>query len=133
MRKPTRAIAIGAAVAGALALSPATPAFASVYDCVDAGEWGPGCYANVTAINSGSYLAWHNQPNYSGGQVTNSPHFQNGDAMFLGCWTWGSGDADGHGDHYWFWTTIGSAGGYINDWYVTSGSYSNWSRYIGHC
>src|SRR5437867_13253137 len=102
MSKLVKRLLAAAAGASFLVLLPAAPAMANVYNCVDASEWGPGCDANVTAISPGSSLVYHNQPNYSGGQVPNTPHFHNGDVIFLQCWTTGSGDADGHGDHYWF-------------------------------
>jgi len=123
-------LSLVAAVVAAGVLGVAVPANATPYSCGDS-EWGPGCWATVTSINT--YLVMHNQPNYSGGEVPGSPHWHNGDEVFLACWTTGSGDANGHGDHYWFWTTIGSVGGYINDWYVTTGSYSQWSPLISHC
>ena len=93
--------------------------------------------ASVTAINKGSHLLLHKQPNYTGGSYTGSfTQAVNGQIVYLSCWTTGSGDADGHGDHYWFKSSFGGPGytyGYVNDWYVTTGSYSYWSKYIPHC
>jgi len=130
MKLLSRALAAIAVTAG---LAVATPgvAHAATLNCVDASEWGPGCETTVTAINPGSYLAVHNGPNYTSGTLSLQLH--NGDWLFLTCWTTGAGDADGHGDHYWFYTTFGSYGGYVNDWYVNTGSTANWMPRISHC
>ncbi|GAB1640581.1 hypothetical protein [Krasilnikovia sp. MM14-A1259] len=124
------ALAGGAAVAGT-----AAPAQAATLNCVAAGEWGPGCWSTVTAIDAGSYLAVHNQPDYTHGERSGSRfRHHNGDSLFLQCWTTGAPDGDGHGDRYWFLITQGSVGGgYVNDWYVNTGSYSDWSRRLRHC
>ncbi|MDC2956649.1 hypothetical protein PO587_19440 [Streptomyces gilvifuscus] len=64
---------------------------------------------------------------------TTGHRFHNGDTMMLACWTTGDGDADGHGDHYWFALDFDSDSGYINDWYVTTGSPSQWQPHVPHC
>ncbi|MER7672442.1 hypothetical protein ABTY61_28840 [Kitasatospora sp. NPDC096128] len=91
--------------------------------------------ATVTAINPGSFLAIHNEPNYTGGSM--GGRLGNGEEVVLYCWTTGAGDADGHGDTYWFYVHPHYAGdttdGYVNDWYLTTGSYSQWSGLVNHC
>lgn len=89
--------------------------------------------ATVTAINPGSKLQQHKQPNYTGGVYTYT-HYTNGHVLAVLCWTTGAGDIDGHGDHYWFKVDDGIiGGGYVNDWYLTTGSYSQWSPQLDHC
>jgi hypothetical protein len=83
----------------------------------------------VVSIDPGSWLAVHAQPNYTGG-LQDDRRFYNGDPIRLTCWTTGAGDIDGNGDYYWFQIIYG---GYVNDWYVDTGSFSQWSPYIPHC
>jgi hypothetical protein len=134
----------GAALAGSMALAvggmlfAATEASATPTSCSNtplAFEVGQNeMCAQVTAINSGSYLALHAQPNYSGGVAAGSPQYGNGDWFAVYCWTTGPGDADGHGDTYWFNVDDGNANiGWVNDWYLTTGSYAQWSSVIPHC
>lgn len=79
-------------------------------------------------------LQQHQQPNYTSA-VDKYARYTNGNRLaLLLCWTTGSGDIDGHGDHYWFKVDDGIiAWGYVNDWYVTTGSYAQWSPYVRHC
>lgn len=108
----------------------AAAADAAVFTCTDSQISTKYC-AKVTAIDSGSYLAVHLGPNYTSG--TTGGKFHNGYVFGLGCWTTGAGDADGHGDHYWFRVDSDAAEGYVNDWYLTTGSYSQWSAKIKKC
>jgi hypothetical protein len=123
-----------ASVALAAAATVALPqtADATVFGCMEGNQ---SICATVTAIRPGSALLVHRQPNYSGGVVAGSPRMTNGDWFIINCWTRGAGDADGHGDRYWFrgGSDRGSATGYVNDWYLTTGSYAQWSRYVRHC
>lgn len=114
-----------------LVLAGAGTAQAVPFYCHSGDASGDYC-AYVTAINPGSYLAMHLEPNYTGGTV---PGYQmhNGFQLHLMCWTTGSGDADGHGDRYWFQVDSGVMSGYVNDWYLTTGSPSQWKPYVGHC
>ncbi|MEU4116526.1 hypothetical protein AB0F71_18785 [Kitasatospora sp. NPDC028055] len=136
LRRAATAAALALA-ATALGLGSASPASASS---------GPErCYpdelnyrwycAYVTGINPGSYLDIHKEPNYTGGIW--GPRYLQGDRVVLYCWTEGAGDADGHGDHYWFYVHPDAAGdttdGYVNDWYLTTGSVSQWSGLVNHC
>jgi hypothetical protein len=98
------------------------------------------CYGNavcakVTAIEPGSYLVLHNEPNYSGGARPHSPHLHNGDVVVLYCYLTGAPDADGHGDTYWWFGGSESAGvaGYLNDYYLTTGVPSAFRKWVGHC
>lgn len=119
------------ALTAAAALTPGT-ADAAVFGCMEGNQ---DICATVTAINPGSALLLHRQPNYIGGVVAGSRRMMNGDWFIIDCWTTGAGDADGHGDRYWFrgGSDRGSGIGYVNDWYLTTGSYSQWSRYVRHC
>jgi hypothetical protein len=117
----------------AFSVAGAETADAAVFRCLAFNQF---ICATVTAIQPGSALVVHNQPNYSGGVVPGSPRMTNGDWFVIGCWTTGAGDADGHGDRYWFYGgSVNKSGpdGYVNDWYLTTGSYSQWSRYVSHC
>lgn len=124
-----------AALAGTLALAAvavgtaASPASAAGWACDHDGHtvW---C-ASVTGISAGSYLASHNGPSYGSG--TTGYRYYNGQTMMLACWTTGDGDADGHGDRYWFALDSDSDGGFINDWYVTTGSPSQWQPHVPQC
>jgi hypothetical protein len=93
--------------------------------------------AFVTAIDPGSHLVFHNQPDYAHGVIRNSPALVNGAEVFLDCWTNGAFDADGGLDPYWFWATPGNgtrpAIGWINDFYVTTGAKAQWVQTIRHC
>jgi len=129
-----RPITILAAVVaiGMATLIGAGTADATVYRCTVSGTAGLIC-ANVTAIDPGSVLRQHQQPNYTSA-VNQNTHYTNGVQLLLLCWTTGSGDIDGHGDHYWFKVDDGIiAWGYVNDWYVNTGSYAQWSPYVRHC
>lgn len=130
-----RLLAACALAAGGVVAGTALPAQASTLLCVDEGEWGAGCSTTVTGIDPGSYLAVHLTPDYDHGVRAGSAfQYHNGDWLFLQCWTTGAGDADGHGDHYWFLITEGSiGGGFVNDWYVNTGSFGNWSPHLPHC
>ncbi|WP_427168376.1 hypothetical protein ACQF4J_44535 [Streptomyces sp. C1-1] len=124
------AASVGAlAMAAAAVCAVATRASAAGWACDHDGHtvW---C-ASVTGISAGSYLASHNGPTYASG--TTGHRYNNGDTMMLACWTTGDGDADGHGDHYWFALDFDSDGGYINDWYVTTGSPSQWKPHVPQC
>lgn len=97
------------------------------------------CSAFVTAINAGSCARMHPQPNYTGTAYT-SWCGTNGKQVSLNCYTTGSGDADGHGDKYWWnvnaFQVNGQpfAAGYVNDWYLTTGSSSTWLKLgFHHC
>jgi hypothetical protein len=135
-RRIGRLLAACALAAGGVVAGTAMPAqAATTFQCEDASDWGRGCWTTVTAIAPGSYLAVHNTPDYAHGVRSGASfQFHNGDSLFLECWTTGAGDADGHGDHYWFRITEGSVGGgYVNDWYLNTGSYSYWSPQLRHC
>ncbi|MEV1023200.1 hypothetical protein [Streptomyces sp. NPDC050264] len=124
------AVAAGTfALTAAAVCATASPASAAGWACDHDGHtvW---C-ASVTGISAGSYLASHNGPSYGSG--TTGHRYANGDTMMLACWTTGDGDADGHGDRYWFALDLDSDSGYINDWYVTTGSPSQWKPHVPQC
>jgi hypothetical protein len=114
----------------ALLLASAGAADAAPFGCYSGNQY---TCATVTAISPGSSLRMHRQPNYTGGVVPGSPAFHNGDWVILDCWTTGAGDADGHGDRYWFRTFDSGYFGYVNDWYLTTGSPSQWMPLVSHC
>jgi hypothetical protein len=90
--------------------------------------------AQVTGIHPGSYLVLHNQANYTGGVVPGSPHYTDGQLLAVYCWTTGARDADGHGDTYWFSVDDDNGNvGMVNDWYLTTGGYAQFSPVIKHC
>jgi hypothetical protein len=126
-----RAVALAAAAGLGATLLAGTAATATPVTCAS----GIRKCAFVTAIDPGSHLVFHNEPNYADGVIRNSPALVNGAKVFLDCWTNGSFDADGGLDPYWFWAAPGSgpAIGWINDFYVTTGSKAQWSPYIRHC
>lgn len=131
-RRPRRTAALlsgAAALAAAAVFGVASPASAAGYPCSHDGHaiW---C-ATVTAIDPGSYLASHNGPSYGSGQT--GRRYYNGQEMELACWTTGDGDADGHGDHYWFMLDFDGDSGYVNDWYLTTGSAAQWQPHVPHC
>lgn len=104
----------------------AAPADATPFACN--GTHGFDYCVYVTAIDPGSCLRMHKQPNYTSG-YTNSVCLVNGNKLELECYTSGSGDIDGNGDHWWWWVKNYGPyqyAGYVNDWYVTTGSYSQW-------
>ncbi|WAP53689.1 hypothetical protein [Streptomyces sp. S465] len=126
-------IAVAAvATAGALltSLVAAPSASAAVRYCPGTTAW---C-AQVTGINSGSRLLMRVDP-YYGSEVTGVRF--NGDWLHLECWTTGDADADGHGYRYWMLVSGVGGGdqpiGYVNDWYLDSGGYAQWSKVISHC
>jgi hypothetical protein len=127
-RKLTQGLAVATAAAG-VTLIPAA-AHAAPYYCSDPDRIGNYC-AKVTGIDPGSYLALHKGPNYRGGAWPGI-RLHNGETVHLVCWTTGSGDIDGHRDYYWFQVDFSDAApvGYVNDWYLTTGSYSQWHRYV---
>jgi len=131
-RRLGRAVAAITFVAGLAVVATPGAAQAAVLNCNESDEWGPGCWTTVTAINPGSYLAIHRDSNYTSGTLPGL-QFHNGDSLYLGCWKTGDGDIDGHGDHYWFYATFGSFGGFVNDWYVNTGSPATWKPRIAHC
>jgi hypothetical protein len=108
----------------------APPPADAPYRCDGDGTW---C-ARVTAIAPGSDLVLHSEANFTSGT---DPHYRghDGDELVIRCWTYSStADADGHGDHYWFQVTVDhDGGGWVNDWYVTTGSHAVWSPLIPHC
>ncbi|UIR20160.1 hypothetical protein LXH13_25390 [Streptomyces spinosirectus] len=130
-RRVARLVAASMGAAG-LALIP-TAAHATPFYCHDPDREGNYC-AKVTAIDAGSYLAIHHAANYSSG-TDPGVKLHNGAVLHLGCWTTGSGDADGNGDTYWFRVDYSDSAqvGYVNDWYLTTGSPSQWKPYVGHC
>lgn len=130
-RRTALLAAAGAFVAATATVTPQT-ADAAVFRCMEGNQQ---ICATVTAISPGSALLLHRQPSYSGGVVPGSRRMVNGDWFIIDCWTTGAGDADGHGDRYWMHggSDRGSGIGYVNDWYLTTGSYSQWSRYVRHC
>lgn len=128
-RITTALLAFAAAAGGAVAVAPA--ASADTFLCYS--DWQ--C-AHVTAVSgSGGYLAFHNEPDYVHGMRPGSAHLHNGDVVQLRCWTTGAPDADGHGDRYWFWgQTHGSAvAGFVNDWYLTTGSPASFRARVPKC
>ncbi|WP_370148036.1 cutinase family protein [Streptacidiphilus sp. EB129] len=103
-----------------------------LYKCSIGGNPNDWC-AHVTAIAPGSYLALQNAPDYDHGH---SAYYQghNGNQLITYCWTTGADDADGTGDHYWFSVDDGANfSGYVNDRYLTTGTYAQWSKIIEHC
>ena len=122
------AIAVTTAVVGALTVAAPTTAAADPFLCYT--DWQ--C-AKVTAIAPGSYLLLHNEPNYADGARPGSPHLHNGDILRLYCYTTGSGDADGHGDTYWWFVGDANSGvaGYANDYYLTTGTPSAFKKVVG--
>jgi hypothetical protein len=111
-------------------------AAAAVVQCNDVGY--KYC-ASVTSISSGSCLRQHLAPDYGTSGHTNYSNnvcWTNGEYLDIACWTTGAPDADGHNDRYWFFTvsrTSTSINGYVNDWYLNTGTYSQWSRIISYC
>ncbi|WP_327286806.1 hypothetical protein [Streptomyces sp. NBC_01198] len=127
-----RLAAVGMVVGGVLAVSTSTASAAGPYFCQDGNHEGDYC-AKVTAINPGSYLAFHKGPNYTSGTIA-GVRLANGTPVSLVCWTTGAGDIDGHGDTYWFKVDTGAVQGYVNDWYLTTGSPSQWHPFVPyHC
>jgi hypothetical protein len=125
------AVAGGLLVAATAVTAVAAPsASADPFTC-----YGNAICAKVTAIDSGSYLLLHNKPNYADGARPGSPHLTNGHWLVLYCYTTGPGDADGHGDTYWWGTADQSSGvvGYVNDYYVTTGTPATFKKTFGKC
>ncbi|MEY9940878.1 hypothetical protein ABH932_003136 [Streptacidiphilus sp. MAP5-52] len=103
-----------------------------LYKCSIGGNPNDWC-AHVTDIAPGSYLSMQNSPDYDHGH---NAYYQghNGNQLITYCWTTGSDDADGTGDHYWFSVDDGANfSGYVNDRYLTTGTYAQWSKIIKHC
>ncbi|MFE2412172.1 hypothetical protein ACFXDE_27885 [Kitasatospora sp. NPDC059408] len=135
MRRPSTAVAARFATALGFALAAcgvfAAPASAAVdlhQPCRD--FWGNRVCTTVTAINPGSYLAQHLAPDYAHG-VQEGVQLHNGDEVPLFCWTTGAPDADGHGDRYWF--QVSEATVFVNDYYLNTGNYADWSPHVSHC
>ncbi|MFF3455300.1 cutinase family protein [Streptomyces sp. NPDC002730] len=110
-----------------------TPPKQGLYKCSIGGNPNDWC-ARVTAIDPGSFLGLQNAPDYEHGR---NPYYHghNGDQLIVNCWTEGAVDADGTGNRYWFFADTGGAlsGGYVNDHYLTTGLYADWSKVISHC
>jgi hypothetical protein len=86
--------------------------------------------ARVTGIDPGSYLGARTAPSRRA-RIVN--RFHNRDIVEVDCWATGDPDAEGHGDRYWA-GLYGPAGPtYVNDWYVTTGRPSVWTRQVPHC
>ncbi|OLZ64222.1 hypothetical protein AV521_36140 [Streptomyces sp. IMTB 2501] len=136
-RWPKRGVAIagGLALAAGVMVVTAGPASADPVSCQNVFPDRPGGYcAQVTGIDAGSSLVLHNGPDYTSGVVDGSGHYTDGTWLKLYCWTTGAADADGHGDTYWFNADDNNGNiGFVNDWYVTSGGFSTWSKVINHC
>ncbi|MGH7869667.1 MAG: hypothetical protein ACREP9_19075 [Candidatus Dormibacteraceae bacterium] len=124
-------IGVAAVVCSALATMTG-PAEAAVFTC-NLGLNPTDHCTTVTGINPGSSLALHHAPNYTSGTIPNFSG-QNGKDLIAHCWAKGAGDADGHGDQYWFYVDDGSHfAGWVNDWYLTTGGYAQWSPVIHSC
>ncbi|MER7660175.1 cutinase family protein [Streptomyces sp. NPDC096193] len=110
-----------------------TPPSQGLYKCAIGGNPNDWC-ARVTAIDPGSFLGLYNAPDYDHGRVANY-HGRNGDQLIVHCWTTGAVDADGTGNRYWFFADTGGAqsGGYVNDHYLTTGRFADWSKVIPPC
>ncbi|WP_031064499.1 hypothetical protein [Streptomyces sp. NRRL WC-3742] len=135
MHRPSAAATARLATAFGLALAAcglfASPASAAVdlhQPCY--ANWGSSVCTTVTAIAPGSYLAQHNAPDYAHG-VQEGVKLHNGDEVPLVCWTTGAPDADGHGDTYWF--QVSEATVYVNDYYLNTGRFADWSPHVDHC
>ncbi|MFD7324827.1 cutinase family protein [Streptomyces sp. NPDC059875] len=113
--------------------APETPAAQKPYRCSIGGNPNDWC-ARVTGIHPGSFLGLQNAPDYDHGR-NQYYRGQNGNQLILQCWTEGAVDADGTGNRYWFFVDTGGAlsGGYVNDHYLTTGRYADWSRLIPRC
>lgn len=104
-----------------------------LYHCDIGGDPESWC-ARVTGIDPGSFLGMYNEPNYDHGR-SSSYQGHNGDELIVLCWTTGAVDADGTGNRYWFFADTGGSlpGGYVNDHYLTTGKFADWSQVIPPC
>lgn len=134
-RHGSRLAVLGSALAtlavGAAMLAPS--ADAALQKCSALGFEGSDANAlcaKVVGINAGSYLGVRTAPSRRA-RVVSRRH--NGDVVEVDCWTKGDPDSEGHGDRYWA-GLYGAAGPtYVNDWYVTTGNPSVWTRKVPHC
>ena len=101
----------------------ATPANAATYPCQMSGSTIP-C-TTVTGID----------PGYGHGPIAQAySRLYNGNQVGLTCWTLGDGAYDNPNYRYWMRVEVGNSySGYVNDWYLNTGSPDVWKQQIRQC
>lgn len=127
---------LGLAAVAATALTllgTTTPANAATYPCQISGSTIP-C-TTVTGIDPGSWLQVRTGPGYGYGPIAAAySRLYNGDQVGLTCWTLGEGAYDNPNYRYWMWVEVGNShGGFVNDWYLNTGSPDVWKQQIRQC
>ncbi|MES5820714.1 hypothetical protein [Streptomyces sp. RG80] len=120
--------AVSAASAATLGL--VTPAEAAIHDCRVSGDRANCAY--VTGIDPGSWLQMRTGPGYGYADVP-SGRLDNGREVGLACWTTGDGAADNPNYRYWMRVDVGVRSGFVNDWYLDTGSPAVWQQRIPQC
>jgi hypothetical protein len=127
----------GAAIAGTAALVFASTvvvaesANAAIYDCNISGSRAK-C-ANVTGIDPGSWLQVRTGPGYGYPDQPGFRRLYNGDSVGLSCWTTGDGAIDNPNWKYWIRVDTGTLTGYVNDWYLETGSPAQFKAVLREC
>lgn len=111
----------------------AAPANAATYPCERSGSIIP-C-TTVTGIDPGSWLQVRTGPGYGYGPIEQAySRLYNGNEVGLGCWTTGDGAVDNPNYRYWMMVELpNSRTGFVNDWYLNSGSPDVWKQQVERC
>ncbi|KUN84308.1 hypothetical protein [Streptomyces griseoruber] len=114
-------------------LSTATSANAAIYPCQMSDSTIP-C-TTVTGIDPGSWLQVRTGPGYGYGPIADAySRLYNGDQVGITCWRLGDGAYDNPNYRYWMRVEVGgSNSGYVNDWYLNTGSADVWKQQIRQC
>jgi hypothetical protein len=87
----------------------------------------------VTSLPSGQTLHFRAEPSQNSTGYAH-PAFSNGDQVGIDCWVRG---ATYHGDHFWFFAVSDQGTtqytGWLPDYFLATGSYSQWRPLIPHC
>ncbi|GAA4889022.1 hypothetical protein ACFPM3_18900 [Streptomyces coeruleoprunus] len=127
------AAAATAVTAVAALMATAAPANAAIHRCTISGDW-TNC-TTVTGIDPGSWLQVRTGPGYGYGPINLAySRLYNGDEVGLTCWRTGDGAYDNPNYRYWMAVDVGNSNwGYVNDWYLNTGSPEVWKQHIRQC
>lgn len=127
----------GAAIAGTAAMAfagtvvVAGSANAAIYECRISGDRAK-C-TTVTGIDPGSWLQVRTGPGYGYANTWGFPRLYNGSEVGVACWTTGDGAADNPNWKYWIRVDNGVNSGYVNDWYLETGSPAQFKAVLNPC
>ncbi|MFJ2241172.1 hypothetical protein [Streptomyces sp. NPDC087859] len=86
-----------------------------------------------TGIDAGSWLQLRTGPGHRYADVPYG-RLDNRAEVGLKCWSTGDGAADNPNYRYWMRVEVGNSySGYVNDWYLNTGSPDVWKQQIRQC